>query len=237
MSAIADILKSMKNFSRLLSQLVTASPLGFDLNQQRCLKLNLSSSNPLLTGFDPGDTARFSHWIEQQLLIGQADYAAGGYGEDRQLYQMSNLFSGDEEARTLHLGIDLWTRAGTPVHAALGGRVHSTANNDTFGDYGPTIILEHQIEGVQFHTLYGHLSRHSLERMTVGHVIQTGARIGWLGDMHENVGWPAHLHFQVICNIGDWRGDYPGVCRPSDKSQWLEKCPNPNLLLRIAALN
>jgi hypothetical protein len=40
--------------------------------------------------------------------------------------------------------------------AALDGRVHSFQNNDSLGNYGPTIILEHQVEDLTFYTLYGH---------------------------------------------------------------------------------
>lgn len=226
----------MNALAACLKALPAASPLGFDLRQRRGLRLRLDDMNSTLQGIDPGDTSAFSAWIEQQLAGAGADYAAGGYGENRSLYRMSRLFTAESEPRTLHLGIDLWCTAGTPVHAVLGGRVHSTADNAVFGDYGPTLILEHENGGHRFYTLYGHLARASLQRTREGDLIEAGQQLGWLGRPDENLGWPPHLHFQVMRDLGGRRGDFPGVCRPSEAAQWLALCPDPDLLLRIPAL-
>jgi len=57
----------------------------------------------------------------------------------------------------------LFAPAGTPVFAPLGGVVHAFADNSAPLDYGPVIILRHDVNGVTFYTLYGHLSRASLQ--------------------------------------------------------------------------
>jgi hypothetical protein len=31
----------------------------------------------------------------------------------------------------------------------------------------------------------------------------------------------------------DWKGDYPGVCRFSERKQWLDNCPDPDLILQM----
>lgn len=228
----------MKAFSELLRQQAVASPLSFDLNAERVLRLDLSPGNSALAAFDPGDTPAFSAFIASEMSRVGARYAAGGYGENRRLYAMSAVFgTGEAEPRTLHLGIDLWLEAGTPVHAVLGGTVHSTQDNAAFGDYGPTLILEHVLAGERFYTLYGHLAQATLQQTQPGQRINTGQLLGWLGSPHENVGWPPHLHFQVMRDLGGRSGDYPGVCRPSEAAQWLANCPDPNLLLRIRALS
>ena len=227
----------MNTFERLLAAQPVASPLPFALNTERGLRLDLSEHNTALGSFDPGDTAAFSAFVNSEMQRAGARYAAGGYGENRTLYQMSPVFaSADAEPRTLHLGIDLWLEAGTAVHAVLPGTVHSTQDNAAFGDYGPTLILEHQVDDTRFFTLYGHLAKPSLQQTRPGQRIEAGALLGWLGEPHENVGWPAHLHFQVIGDLGGRSGDYPGVCRPSEAPAWLANCPDPNLLLRIRAL-
>ena len=226
-------------WNRLLATLPSASPLAFPLASQPHCELDLSSNNPVLGSFDPGITADFTDYIWQQMAAAGASYAAGGYAENRTLYAMSSVFSGDNgrnEARTLHLGIDLWLSAGSSVHAVLPGRVHSCQDNAAFGDYGPTILLEHRLEGRVFYTLYGHLARESLDASPVGRVLQAGDVLGWLGTPEVNVGWPPHLHFQIITDLLGHSGDYPGVCRPSEAEQWLARCPDPNLLLRIPAL-
>ncbi|TXH02606.1 MAG: peptidase M23 [Nevskiaceae bacterium] len=228
----------MTDWQRALAGAAVASPLPFELNARRCLRLDLGGGNAALNGIDATNPAAFSAWIARQIADAGADYAAGGYGEDRALYHMSPVFTPAQgETRTLHLGIDLWLPAGTPVCAVLGGTVHSTQNNAAFGDYGPTIILEHVIDGERFHTLHGHLAQPSLALTLPGQPVKAGQVIGWLGTPEENVGWPPHLHFQIIRDLQGRSGDYPGVCKASEKAQWLENCPDPNLLLRIDALN
>ncbi len=227
------------DWNTFLAALPAASPLAFPLASKPCYVLDLSADNPALGGFDPGVTPDFTAFIERQTVAAGAAYAAGGYGENRTLYAMSAVFSpqGDgSEPRTLHLGVDLWLAAGNSVHAVLPGRVHSCQDNAAFGDYGPTLILEHDIDGRRFYTLYGHLARESLAESPVGRTVQAGDLLGWLGTPEVNVGWPPHLHFQIITDLLDYVGDYPGVCRPSEAARWLARCPDPNLLLRIPAL-
>jgi peptidoglycan LD-endopeptidase LytH len=113
--------------------------------------------------------------------------------------------------------------------------VHSFAFNDHFGDYGATIILSHSLDGVAFYTLYGHLALADLEHLREGAYIVGGTTLGHFGEPHENGHWPPHLHFQVVEHIGLYRGDYPGVCRYSEKDQYLANCPDPDLLLGMRA--
>lgn len=229
--------RDMDRLPELLARLPAASPFPFDLNARRCLRLDLSERNAALRGIDVSDPAAFSAWTAALLASAGADYTAGGYGENRPLYLMSPHFGGDRgEPRTLHLGVDVWQPAGTPVHAVLDGVVHSMADNRAFGDYGPTVILEHAMDGHRFCTLYGHLSRATLQQTREAQRVRAGELIGWLGDPSENGGWPPHLHFQIIRDMEARRGDYPGVCAWSEREAWLRRCPDPNLLLRIPAL-
>lgn len=222
---------------RTLAKTASASPFPFALNAVRALRLDLGSDADSLDGTSPADTVAFHAWIRGKLRAARAAYAVGGYGEDRALYRMSDLFGvGAEEPRTVHLGIDFWLAAGTQVQSLLPGVVHSTRDNKEFGDYGPTIIVSHEIDGQRFHILYGHLSRASLLLTAPGKTLEAGAPIGWLGEPHENVGWPPHLHIQIIRDLDGREGDYPGVCRASEKDTWLARCPDPNLLLRLTAL-
>ena len=157
----------------------------------------------------------------------------GGYLERRDLYGASAAFDdGVHEPRTVHLGVDIWAPAGAVVSAPLSGEVHSYCDNDGLLDYGGTIIVEHRVGGVPFFTLYGHLSRASLEGLAPGQPVVGGAGIAALGVPSENGGWPSHLHFQIIADMGTHRGDFPGACRASEAEQWRGLCPDPELLLR-----
>lgn len=228
----------MSALAALLETLPAGSPFPFDLASAPGLALDLSDHNPRLHGFDPADTAAFSHWVDEERRRAGAVYAVGGYGENRSLYRLSRHFDGDGQgARTLHLGVDLWLEAGTPVQALLPGVVHSTADNARFGDYGPTLILEHRIGGRVFHTLYGHLARRSLAQTRPGQAVVAEQLIGWLGTAEENLGWPPHLHVQIIEDLEGHQGDYPGVCRPDEAARFLANCPDPNHLLRLALLS
>ncbi len=49
----------------------------------------------------------------------------------------------------------------------------------------------------------------------------------------ENGDWPPHLHFQIISEIGEYKGDFPGVSSVENREYFLRICPDPNLILRI----
>jgi hypothetical protein len=49
----------------------------------------------------------------------------------------------------------------------------------------------------------------------------------------ENGNWPSHLHVQLIIDMEGWEGDYPGVCKFSEKERWLANCPDPDLMLNL----
>jgi murein DD-endopeptidase MepM/ murein hydrolase activator NlpD len=157
---------------------------------------------------------------------------AGGYGELRSIYGKSDLFSG-EEPRRFHLGVDIWGDAGTPVYAFLGGMIHSFAFNDNDGDYGATLVLLHQLDGIAFYTLYGHISLRDIDSIAPGQYVSHGQEIAHFGEPHENGNWPPHLHFQVIADMELKKGDYPGVCKFSEREKYLKNCPDPNLILQI----
>lgn len=194
------------------------------------LKLDLSKENRQLDQVDLNDEESFTNHVFSQLEESKKDMAVGGYAEERSLYSRSQLFEG-EEPRTIHLGIDVWTAAGTHVHAPLAGTVHSFANRNVHGDYGPVIILEHQVADVVFHSLYGHLSTDSLLNLTIGDEFKAGDVVAGIGEYAENFHWPPHLHFQVILDMEGFQGDYPGVAIASERDHYLNNCPDPAVFI------
>ena len=81
--------------------------------------------------------------------------------------------------------------------------------------------------------LYGHLSLASLENLSVNQIIQKGTPFAEFGNEKENGNWPPHLHFQLMVNMDGYFGDYPGVTKFSEKDEWLNLIPNPNLILKF----
>jgi murein DD-endopeptidase MepM/ murein hydrolase activator NlpD len=153
--------------------------------------------------------------------------------EHRTIYAFSSHFDTDDEPRRLHLGVDIWCDAGTPVYAPLDGVVHSYQDNNNIGDYGPTIILQHNLEGLTLYSLYGHLSRTSLEGLSVGKPVFKNQQIATFGDTDENGHWPPHLHFQLMFDMEGKLGDYPGVGKFSEKDTWQKNIPDPGLILKF----
>lgn len=205
----------------------------FKPGTDRLVKMDFTSRNTGLTAEVIGNTVLFSEWVDSFLVKHQALYGIGGYGEERTVYDRSPLFDAPGEPRRVHLGIDIWGKAGTPVFAFAGGMVHSFAFNDHFGDYGATLILLHQLDGMDFYTLYGHISLNDISHLTAGQYLTRGEKIASFGEPAENGHWPPHLHFQVIMNMELKEGDYPGVCRASEKEQYLFNCPDPELILQM----
>lgn len=215
--------------------------LPFDFQKDPYLILDFSATNPDLTtdsisGFDLTDTSAFTEYVFGKLQAAGAKVGVGGYNEHRVIYRRSDHFNVSKEPREIHLGIDFWAEAGTPVFAPLDGIVHSFQDNNHFGDYGPTIILEHQNADRPRYSLYGHLTRSSLRGLRVGNVVKAGDKLAEIGPYPENGDWPPHLHFQLMTDILGLSGDFPGVCSVADRAKFLAICPNPNDWLGILGL-
>ena len=206
------------------------------MDPARTLVLDLSVGSPLVSG-DPADNAEpaLTSRIARAMSEANADVAIGRYGEPRYLYSTA-LFEGgaDSERRTIHLGADVFAAPGTTVHAPLPGVVHAASDNAAPLDYGPLIILKHETDQLDpFYTLYGHLTRQSLEANPVGRRVGAGEAFAAVGSADVNGGWPPHLHFQLIVALLDLGVDFPGVCRASQRRIWQAFSPDPQPFLRV----
>lgn len=217
-------------------QAMVKSVLPYDLRRMKPAVFDFTEANTDLTRIDLNDTAEFSEMLFEKIDASGAPVGIGRFDEDRVLYRHSPLFDGRLERRSVHLGIDLFVEAGTVVSAPLSARVHSFADNATLGNYGPTVILEHKIDGVVFFSLYGHLGGGSLHDLQLRQRIDAGEQFATIGDLHENGGWPPHLHFQLMTDMLGNTGDFPGVAAPSERDRFLRICPDPNLVLGIPGL-
>ncbi|MGY5877137.1 MAG: aminotransferase class III-fold pyridoxal phosphate-dependent enzyme, partial [Candidatus Thorarchaeota archaeon] len=224
----------------LLSHRDTMSPVvKVPLTGEDVAVIDLSiGSLDLATPHDVTDFESFTEYLKLKIKQTSATVGLGRYNEARLIYTSDTYITEgleSQEKRTVHLGIDLFLKPGTSVLSPLDGIVHSFQDNANPLDYGPTVILEHRFESgrVMFYTLYGHLSRNSLDGLHVGKPIKKGESFATIGDHHENGGWPPHLHLQLILDPLNWTGDFPGVARQSQRGVWLSICPNPNLILQI----
>jgi len=219
------------------------SVISTDLRSAPLCVFDLSVGSAML-GADPANS---DMQALRRTLFGkmESEHAAAGigrYDEARLLYSSSMFGSSaapTDERRTIHLGVDLFVEPGTPIHAPLHGSVHLLAENTAELDYGPLVILRHATsdeenhEEEEFFTLYGHLTRETLRELKPGQAISKGQVFARVGTMHENGGWPPHLHLQIILDLLDRGAQFPGVARASERAVWTSLSPDPNLLLGI----
>jgi murein DD-endopeptidase MepM/ murein hydrolase activator NlpD len=91
--------------------------------------------------------------------------------------------------RRFHAALDLAAPAGTPIKAAMGGRIVTLGFNSVYGKY---IIMTHS---GGFQTLYAHMNTTSVGQ---GAYVQQGAKIGEVGSTGYSTG--PHLHFAIFKN-------------------------------------
>jgi murein DD-endopeptidase MepM/ murein hydrolase activator NlpD len=228
----------MNQFQSIIGKVDTASIFLIDtaFTKKDYVPLDLSKDNPELKAVNVASSDSLGIFVDQQIKIKNGKVAYGGYLETRGIYQRSEYFNVESsplDERNIHLGVDLWADVGTIVLAALDAEVHSFKNNLNHGDYGPTIILKHQIDDFTFYTLYGHLSLASLSGLEIGMQFKQGETIAQLGSAQVNGDYPPHLHFQIIIDTENYSGDYPGVSSINNLGFYRANCPDPNLLLNL----
>ena len=175
------------------------------------------------------DVDKLGSLIDVTMTDAGTGFAFGRYAEPRDLYNNDHFSGGDAaESRIVHMGIDLFCAAGTPVRAPLAGTVQLLANNARELDYGPMLVLAHEDkQGEAFFTLYGHLGPEVLDNLNVGQRIDASEEIATVGAPPHNGNWPPHLHFQLILDLKDLGADFPGVAMKSEQEYWLSLSPSP----------
>ena len=199
--------------------------------QYQCVDLSKSHLSSL--EINSLDNTALSNHLEEVKAQKQAKVLYGGYMETRSLYNDKSHFKSGNKQRNIHLGVDFWAAEGTEVVAPYDGVVHSFANNNSYGNYGPTIILRHNIDSNAIFSLYGHLSLDSIEDIHVGLLIPKGKVFARLGDESVNVGYVPHLHFQLLKDIEDYNGDYPGVCHQDELDFYTANTIDPNIYFKF----
>ena len=197
------------------------------------ISLNLSSDSSEISVEVQKNSEQMNKEIVRFLKDKNGSVAYGGYLEKRTLYDRSDHFGSFKEKRNIHLGTDFWCEERSIVSCPYNGVVHSFKDNDNYGDYGPTIILKHSNKDRLFYTLYGHLTTGSISNINIGDVFNKGDDLAKVGNHNENGNYAPHLHFQIILDIGEYVGDYPGVCSRQNKRAYSENCIDPKTVLGL----
>ena len=112
---------------------------------------------------------------------------SGGYRISSRFGPRLDPFTGVPSS---HTGIDLAIVQGTPIKAAMSGKIAVVGYTNVYGNY---VIIDHE-NGYQ--TLYAHLQKPA--PVTKGQRVAQGTKIGLVGNTGYSTG--PHLHFTVYKN-------------------------------------
>jgi murein DD-endopeptidase MepM/ murein hydrolase activator NlpD len=151
----------------------------------------IQTANELFPGVVPVNASLFipgakMDWVSRQEINGDLfiwpvrSFVTSHYG-----YRLSP-FTG---ARQFHSGLDIGAPTGTPIKAAMAGRVNTAGFNDSLGNY---VVISHHSG---YRTLYAHMNAVMVKP---GAYVGMGQRIGDVGSTGLSTG--PHLHFTVYKN-------------------------------------
>ena len=161
----------------------------YEVSAEKCARVNsLQRDSKLPAGATLFVPDAELDWVTRQEINGdlfrkpihQRYWLSSYYG------WRSSPFSGK---RSYHSGVDMACPAGTPIYAALAGKVTSVGYNNVYGNY--VIITHHS----GYKTLYGHMSAALVSK---NRYVDTGTKIGTVGSTGMSTG--PHLHFTVYKN-------------------------------------
>lgn len=90
-----------------------------------------------------------------------------------------------------HAGVDISNSSGTPIYSVSDGKVVTTHRTDN-GGYGLYVVIQHNINGRIYTTLYGHMRQINV---SVGQIVNKNTVIGLMGSTGRSTG--PHVHLNV----------------------------------------
>ena len=211
------------------------------IKKNKLYKIDLSVGSKWIGGRNEiEDLELFQYKIEKLQKKYPDKIITGGYLEPRSIYSSNSyekIGNYGDESRTIHLGLDFWLPPGTKVNSMFHGEIVVAVNDKGHKEYGGLLILKHNIQDLEFYTLYGHNTVESVLKNKVGSKVKKGDLIAEIGNYPENGNWAPHLHFQIILSMLNYKIDYPGVCYFNQMEIWKDLCPDPNLLFKSIDLD
>ena len=211
------------------------------IKKNKLYKIDLSVGSKWIGGRNEiEDLELFQYKIEKLQKKYPDKIITGGYLEPRSIYSSNSyekIGNYGDESRTIHLGLDFWLPPGTKVNSMFDGEIVVAVNDKGHKEYGGLLILKHNIQDLEFYTLYGHNTVESVLKNKVGSKVKKGDLIAEIGNYPENGNWAPHLHFQIILSMLNYKIDYPGVCYFNQMEIWKDLCPDPNLLFKSIDLD
>jgi murein DD-endopeptidase MepM/ murein hydrolase activator NlpD len=94
---------------------------------------------------------------------------------------------------TNHMGMDFDPGSGTPIHSVADGVVTIAQKSDN-GGLGCYVEIAHDVNGLEFSSVYGHMQCATVS-MTKGETVSVTQLVGLVGTTGTSTG--AHLHFEI----------------------------------------
>lgn len=140
---------------------------------------------------------------------------AGEYSKPLKEGTYTNTSGYRSPDRPNHLGIDLAGDLGTPYYAFAGGVVEQAGPASGFGNW---IVINHNIDGKRYSTVYGHSFPDGL-LVKAGDHVKAGQLIGKIGNAGGSTG--PHMHFEV------WEGGRNTGGHDVNPQPWFDKGVEP----------
>ena len=106
----------MRLLENILQDLDNVKVIDASIDYKYYFPLDISTTNEAFKKLNIDNATDFEIYIEDYLSTNHAKVAFGGYNEIRNLYKRSGIFNDTAtEERNIHIGLDLWIKAGTPV--------------------------------------------------------------------------------------------------------------------------
>lgn len=212
-------------FSKSEIMILDFNQIPSDTTDYKNIKLFFEKSRTL--GKDPKSPENRQEFNNNFLDKTGRRYLISRYSEDRiEMLKGSKIA---EEGRTIHLGIDIFSKNLEPVYAPYDGEIVVTGFEEGGHSFGHFIILKPDSKVTENYIFLGHLSRNLPSKGPV----KKGQKIADLGDYvdNENGGWSRHLHVQLLRDLPKGNDIPPGYSSKENFAQKTLEFPDPSFLV------
>jgi len=212
-------------FTRSEVMILDFNQIPSDLDEYKNIKHFFEKSQRLK--IDPKLAESRQRFNNEFLVKSGKRYLISRYAEDR-----SEMLRGSkiaEEGRTIHLGIDIFSKDLESVYSPCAGEIILNGNEEGSHSFGYYLILKLDLIVSNSFLFLGHLSKNlpHLGKVDKGQLI---ARLGdYVGE--ENGGWSRHLHVQLLQDLPESASSIQGYSSKESLKENLIKYPDPSFLV------
>ncbi len=174
------------------------------------------------SNIDPRSPDSRQAFNDEAIEYTKAKFLIGGYAEDRSAMLTDSAIA--KEGRTIHLGVDVFSKELELVYAPCDGVVVKRGYEEGPNSYGYYLIFKPADNSLPYLFL-GHLGKPTDDSIE----IKAGDVVATLGDFPngENGGWSRHLHLQMMYHLEQGDQTPIGYSSKQDLAENMAKYPDP----------